>query len=414
MSDHFSGPRAIAGPQCDICDFYAFVSPERPENLVLVTNVVPRATPSSSFSDAILYRFRLRPVALAGTGSWAGFSAGDADREVVIDCSFDAAAPAGDGLAVQGGRCRTPFGEPITFRTNEIGEPSPEGVRVFAGLRSEPFFLDFPALQKTLMTGRLAFDNPGKLQGPRGLDPGTNVLALVVELPIAALRGAGLDDLVAVVGETVADGKLQIRLERVGRPEVKNLLLAPKNRDTVNRDLEVRDLYNLEDAYHVGPDYRGVYMARMSANLAYMDSWDGKTDWVMGPNGQHPIADLLLDDYLILDPSKPYAENSYFEIELAALADRPHRTSGGRSLNDQVMDTIYTLCVNNGNGPRVSDGLTQAHVPALLAFPYLAPPNPPRDVVRPGAPVRPDHVDAGGTANHRHHAFGKYELEEKP
>ena len=56
------------------------------------------------------------------------------------------------------------------------------------------------------------------------------------------------------------------------------------------------------------------------------------------------------------------------------LAGRPHRSSGGRSLNDQVMDTLYTLCVNNGNGPKVSDGLTQGAVRANLTFPYLAPP----------------------------------------
>ena len=54
MSDHFSGPRALAGPQCDICDFYAFSSPERTGNLVLVTNVVPNAAPGASFSEAIV------------------------------------------------------------------------------------------------------------------------------------------------------------------------------------------------------------------------------------------------------------------------------------------------------------------------------------------------------------------------
>ena len=62
MSDHFSGPRALAGPAGDICDAYAFPSPERPGHLVLVMTVQPLATPESFFSDAIVYRFRLRPV----------------------------------------------------------------------------------------------------------------------------------------------------------------------------------------------------------------------------------------------------------------------------------------------------------------------------------------------------------------
>jgi len=410
MSDHFSGPRAIAGPQCDICDLYAFPSPERPENLVLVMDVVPRAMPSSTFSDAIIYRFRLRPASIAGTGAKAAFTLGDEDQEIVIDCSFEAPRSTADGLVAQSGRCRTPFADPVVFRLNDPNGGANGGVRVFAGLRSEPFFLDFFAMADTMKTGKLAFREVGQLQGPRGLDPGSNVLALVVEIPIAALRSLGIDSLVTVVGETLADGKLQIRLERAGRPEVKNLLLSPKNRDTLNRDLEVRDLYNLEDAYHIGPDYRNVYRARLNANLAYMDSWDGKTDWTLGVDGQHPITDLILGDYLVLDLSKPYAEDSFFEIELAMLAGRAHQSSGGRSLNDQVMDTIYTLCVNNGNGPRISDRLTQAVQRALLTFPYLAPPNAPREIVRPGAPVRPDHVHADGTVHHHHHAFGKYEL----
>jgi hypothetical protein len=408
MSDHFSGPRAMAGPQCDICDFYAFVSPERPDRLVLVTDVVPRAMPTSTFSDAIVYRFRLRPAAIAATGAQAAFAIGDEDGEIVIDCEFDPARIL-DGRVDQVGRCRTPFAETVTFRFNDEGAPG-DGVRVYAGLRSEPFFLDFPAMQETMMTGKLAFKPVGRIQGPRGLDPGSNVLALVVDIPIAPLRARGFDGLIAAVGETVANGKLQIRLERVGRPEVKNLLLSPKNRDTVNRDLEVRDLYNLEDAYHVGPDYRNVYRARLNANLAYMDSWDGKIDWTLDSSGQHPLTDLILADYLVIDPSKPYSEDSFFEIENAMLAGKPHRSSGGRSLNDQVMDTLYTLCVNNGNGPRVSDGLTEAFVRAGLMFPYLAPPNPTRDLVRPGVPVRPDHVHADGTVRHRHTAFGKYEL----
>jgi Domain of unknown function (DUF4331) len=408
MSDHFSGPRALAGPQCDICDLYAFTSPERPENLVLVMDVVPRATPTSTFSDAIIYRFRLRPATIAGTGAAATFALGE--DELVIDCTFDEPRITNDGRVDQIGRCRSPFAGEVVFGFNDERGGISGGVRAFAGLRSEPFFIDFPALQQTLMTGKLAFREVGTLQGPRGVDSGSNVLALVVEVPSAALKPLGIKALVSVVGETLSDGKLQIRLERVGRPEIKNLLLGPKNHDPVNRDLEMRDLYNLEDAYHIGPDYRNAYRARLDANLGYMDSLDGKSDWSLDANGHHPLTDLILGDYLVVDPSKPYAEDSFFEIESAMLSGAVHESSGGRSLNDQVMDTIYTLCVNGGNGPRISDGLKQSTERATLTFPYLVAPNPPRDVVRPGVPVRPDHVHADGTVHHHHTAFGKYEL----
>ena len=122
-------------------------------------------------------------------------------------------------------------------------------------------------------------------------------------------------------------------------------------------------------------DYRGAYRARMNANLAAIDRLDGKTDWPLGPDGDHPLTELLLDDYLVVDVSKPSAEDSYFEIERALLQGRPPETCGGRSLNDDVMDTLYTLLINAGKGPRISDGVDQATKPASSVFPYLALPN---------------------------------------
>ena len=96
MSDHFSGPRAIAGPAGDICDLYAFPSPERPGHLVLVMTVLPRAGPSACFSDAIGCRLRLRPVTVAGVGP-AAFALGA--EELVFECTFDVPRAGGGGAA---------------------------------------------------------------------------------------------------------------------------------------------------------------------------------------------------------------------------------------------------------------------------------------------------------------------------
>ena len=180
-----------------------------------------------------------------------------------------------------------------------------------------------------------------------------------------------------MVGETVVAGKLPIRIERFGRPEVKNHILSTKEFDQVNRDLEVRDLYNLEDAFHMSKDYRGVYRARLNANLAAIDRLDGKTDWPLGPDGCPPAdraAARRLSGGRRLEAVR---RGQLFEIERATLQGRPHETCGGRSLNDDSMATLYTLLVNAGNGPRISDGVHRATVPASDVFPYLAPPNPP-------------------------------------
>jgi hypothetical protein len=85
----------------------------------------------------------------------------------------------------------------------------------------------------------------------------------------------------------------------------------------------------------------------------------------------------VLADFLVVDVTKPYVEQgSFLEIELAARRGEEHTTCGGRTLNDDVIDTLFTQLITAGNGPPISDGVEQASRPAGGTFPYLAPPNP--------------------------------------
>jgi hypothetical protein len=281
MSDHFSGPRALAGPAGDICDIYAFPSPERPGQLVLAMTVQPLAGPDAFFSDAIVYRFRLRPLTIEADRP--AFSFGPEESELVLSCSFEEPHLGADGTPVQDGRCSSPFGETARFRVNDERGGREDGLRVYAGLRSDPFFIDLPAYLSSLKTGRLAFTQPGQNTATN-----FNALAIVIEVDGGPLLQRTGTPLLGVVGETVVAGKLPVRIERFGRVEIKNVILSMKEYDQVNRELEVRDLYNLEDAFHLGKDYRGAYRARFDANLAAIDRLDGKPDWPLGPDGSHP------------------------------------------------------------------------------------------------------------------------------
>ena len=72
----------------------------------------------------------------------------------------------------------------------------------------------------------------------------------------------------------------------------------------------------------------------------------------------------MLADYLVVDVTKPYVEQgSFLEIELAARRGEAHVTCGGRTLNDDVMDTIFTQLVNAGHGPTIRDGVDSATRP---------------------------------------------------
>ncbi len=358
----------MAEPIADITDLYAFPSPERAGRLVLVMNTLPFAKPSDLLSDGLIYRFRLRPLTPDPSPAPGLFIIDD--REFVFDCVFSSVDDADGGpVAEQDGSCTTPSGDTVALRVNDEHGAEVHGVRLFAGPRWDPFIMDAPAALKTIATGELAFQDPSSIY----LD-GKNVLSLVIELDTGLLGGA---QLVAVVAETLTRGRLNVRLERVGRPEVKNMMLGPKQFDQVNRDLEIRDLYNLEDAFHLGESYQGAYRARLNANLAFWDGLDGTTDWATDANGDHPLTNLVLDDFLVVDVTKPYAEHgSFLEIELAARRGEPHRTCGGRALNDDVIDTLFTQLINAGNGPTIRDGVDHSTRPAAPTFPYLVSPNP--------------------------------------
>ena len=261
MADHFSGPRALADPASDITDVFTFPSPERPGHLVLVMDVFPSATATALFSDALTYRFRLRPLTATTVGGRPAFAAGADEYAFDVRFAVPSSAegpdsPGGHDGMVQAGTCTTPGGAVIPFRVGVEKPTEDQGVRVFAGPRLDPFFLDLVAEQATHALERLAFR-------PEGVNSvqGANVLSIVLELDTATVLGPDTGPLLGVVGETLTSGGHPVRLERMGRPELKNFILGDKKFDPVNRDVELRDLYNGEDAFDLSPAYVGAYRA---------------------------------------------------------------------------------------------------------------------------------------------------------
>ena len=364
MSDHFSGPRALAEPAADICDVYVFPGPERAGCLVLVMDLFPYASSSSLFSDAVICRFRIRPVVVTATGPMAVFAIGE--QESVFDCTFDVPARQGGEGFIQRATCTQPNGKSSSVVVNNEDGGNGDGMRLYAGVRSDPFILDGSAIEQTFVTQRPAFREKGinKLLG-------ANVLSLVIEIGRDNLPSNG--PLFAVVGETLASSKRPRRIERVGRPEIKNGTLSWPGFDKINPNLEIREMYNDDDAFDLDKAHLEAYRARFNANLSFFDGLDGKTDWPLDRHGNHPLTELLLHDFLVVDVSKPFAEDSYLEIEEAILEGRAHTTCGGRSLNEDVMDKYYTFLINAGHGPRIRDGVDQPTTLASSVFPYLAP-----------------------------------------
>ncbi|MGH8032414.1 MAG: DUF4331 family protein [Luteimonas sp.] len=203
-ADHIDGPVSIADPTTDISDVYAFTSPVRAGHVVLIMDVHLLAGPASRFSDQASYVFRVRPFFEAKNGP---------DRN--IRCTFE-------GVERQHVTCTSPSGLTTSADFNdasggydEAGNPAAR-MRVFAGLRSDPFFIDTTGVGRTFATGTPSFTGINTAQG-------ANVLSLVVELPALSELGG---QLLAVAAETSSS---RGRIDRAGLPEVTNFRVCKLN-----------------------------------------------------------------------------------------------------------------------------------------------------------------------------------------
>jgi len=161
-ADHADSPSQRGSElamQADINDIYAFMNPNDATELVLVMTVFPEATAESTFSSVVDYDFLIQ--------NFNGATAGDHHR---ISCSFPTAAEItcthGD-LTVSGA-----VGETITG----------DGMRVYSGLRDDPFYFNAEGFNATINSGPPAtpmfeVDTDSRIND---FGPDENILGLVI------------------------------------------------------------------------------------------------------------------------------------------------------------------------------------------------------------------------------------------
>lgn len=202
-ADHTDSPAAVGEPSADIADVYAWMEPSADKlNLVMTL-----ANSGATFSDAVTYAFHVN--------SSAGY--GMAQTETLVLCKFYDASNvecwAGDSYAT---------GDPSAT----AGIQSLDGnMRVFAGLRDDPFFMEFVGFQETVKAviaaaPSLTFDSDGcpavdaatsgvlvgQLQsgaaGAAASDSfaGNNVQALVIQIDKTVVNSGG--SILSVWGST--------------------------------------------------------------------------------------------------------------------------------------------------------------------------------------------------------------------
>jgi hypothetical protein len=361
MSDHVDGPRSIGDPAADITDLFAFTSPENAARTVLAMCVFPSAGEDAIFSNAVDHSIVVRRATVAGVGDTAKFQ--PAADEIRFSFRFGALQRDAGGNVSQTGVGTLPGGRQLSLTVNdENGASTPDGdFRVFAGLRSDPFYLAWIASSLTKVPNLLQHDN---------------VLCIVVEFDTRRALDPAKGSLFGVIAETVPVpqppgriGHPVARIDWIGRPEQTNVRLNNPGLSGVD---DIRDLWNQQTPFAISKALQPLFLQRLKDSFSNWDMRDGKADWT--PEALAANANVFLDDFLLFDVAKPITDESHLEIEKSTLAGRPYETGGGRTIDANVIDILFTWLVNHDR-EFLQGGATGATKPGMTMFPYLATPN---------------------------------------
>ena len=362
MSDHVDGPRSIGDPAADISDLFAFTSPENPARTVLAMCVFPSAGEDAMFSNVVDHAIAVRRVTVAGVGNAANFQ--PADDEIRFSFRFGScsATPRGHVQSdAASAHCRAVAQLSLTVN-DENGASTPDGdFRVFAGLRSDPFYLAWIASSLTKVPNLLQHDN---------------VLCIVVEFDTRRVLDPAKGSLFGAIAETVPIpqppgriGHPPARIDWIGRPEQTNVRLNNPGLSGVD---DIRDLWNQQTPFAISKALQPLFLQRLKDSFADWDMRDGKADWT--PEALAANANVFLDDFMLFDVAKPITDESHLEIEKSTIDGRPYQTGGGRTVDANSIDILLTWLVNHDR-EFLQGGATGATKPGMKVFPYFATPN---------------------------------------
>ena len=224
------------------------------------------------------------------------------------------------------------------------------GAKVFAGVRSDPFFFDLTGFVGTVFG--LGTDQLG--DDPTDFFLMRNTNALVLEVPNAALGGSHI----GVWGVTTWwDGSAWMAGDQMGRPAI-NTVFNNAIVDPANVGLD-KNRFNATPPSKQRTAFGGIFRTNMVATLENIDAALHLTGAPHNctdnpPATANAIADILLPDVLTYD--------------VGTTAVGP---LNGRALQDDVIDTELGITTH---GCVTSDGV-HMHGVYLSSFPYLGQPH---------------------------------------
>jgi hypothetical protein len=481
-SSHSEAPMISEDPQADATDLYAFRSPENPDRMVILANYIPLEEPGGGpnytlFSDNVLYeikvdrnndgrgelifgfRFRTR---IQTPGTFLNFlgpvtalttdgSTVDTGKNVVSTMNryqtydltltrIDGAQRTTEVLArnvicppCNVGPTTTPNYEALAEKA--IHTITGSNIRVFAGQRDDPFFIDlgafFDLLQVRPFRSVSALQPQGTPNQPRGGDTlaGYNCHTLALEVPIPFLTGTsaipGAQDPARLLGFYTTASRPRVTVLRPGQqPEVSaDLVQVSRLGAPLVNELFIpiadsrgytKDFWNATDPEQDNALFRSFFeKPEASLRLAQLypvlrgvvpnvkldgSDFDGTRADLLG--GATPLLNFA-PDLLRIDVSLPPVAVGN---RLGAVAGDLGGFPNGRRLSDDVVDIYMRAAAGvlipgeiqvpavNFKGSRADllaalnfgDGVdTNADRPFLIRFPFAATPsdgvNPPHN-----------------------------------
>lgn len=395
-SSHREAPAIAEDQYVDNTDVYAFISPNDSEKLVIVANYVPLLLPASGpnfyrFSDDARYEIRID-------------NDGDARADITYRYEFETTTRNGNTFLYNTGSVEDLEDPDLNVRQTytlsridksgrprrhviardvpvapwHVGKRSfpngsyenvaqmairyENGVRTFAGPRDEPFFVDLHVFDLLGVAGAPTTD-------------GVNVMSLVLEVPIEDIAKDGVRPRIetapeSVVGIYARSLRRRVRVlnrrrdaghfggyaqvSRLAWPLVNEVIVPLGEKDRYNRTNPHNDVANF-GSFILDPEVPKLLNLVLNAGCPAAPS-GGRTDIVglLSPNGT-AAADLLR---INIAEGQTYANSAF---------------PNGRTLTDDVVDTLLTVACNNGSV--ISDGVNGNDLPFLSQFPYLASPH---------------------------------------
>jgi hypothetical protein len=310
----------------DLTDLYVFPSANKPGHIALVLNTETLPGEQSSFSDRVNYIFYLRELKTERQGSNTKVKARDFGEKVIM-CWFQTPKE----LSKHRGSCSLPrlgevsgkFGEVIT--TNKVG--------FYHGIRRDSYVANLDVARKAL--GKQKSLLSAKKSATRA-----NVLSIVLEFNLEEIFGRTVK-LVGIAAQsyTTANDGRQKSLDRIGRPGV-DMFVA----DDSTKDAAIFGLFKAERPFETSETNRLAYRDRAMERLTKVDGFDQKNDW--DEASKSVLADLLVDDYLIIDAGKSDKKSGLFAIEDGLLNKKELSSFGGRALAEDSFGAFLKFLVS--------------------------------------------------------------------